>query len=193
MNIGETGEKDKRHRLGKKTQSLESAPLAAAENDSEDYEEVHYEQINEAFNEPMQNFPPNIDTQSKLKIRYRREKEQSKQISDSESDSSSLERRKPGDLFSKVNRKPQTHKRVRKKRIAVPVQPPVISDHMYQKLRNDMNDQDKQLYEEEPSVIPSPSSPMVRISLFFLDTYKNTQQKIFNVVWRDSKIGIKGQ
>lgn len=173
MNIGETGDKEKRHRLGKKTQSLENAPLAAAENDSEDYEEVHYEQINEAFNEPsMHLYPPNIDTQSKLKIRYRREKEQSKQMSDSESDSSSLERRKPGDLFSKVNRKPQTHKRVRKKRIAVPVQPPVISDHMYQKLRNDMNDQDKQLYEEEPSVIASPSSPMVRETLFFCSSFQ---------------------
>lgn len=32
---------------------------------------------------------------------------------------------------------------------------------MYQKLRNDMNEQDKPLYEDEPNVIASPNSPMV--------------------------------
>lgn len=36
-----------------------------------------------------------------------------------------------------------------------------IPDHMYQKLRNDMNEQDKPLYEDEPNVIASPNSPMV--------------------------------
>ena len=44
--------------------------------------------------------------------------------SDSESDSSSLERQRTADGYSKINRKPQTHKRPRKKRGAIPVQPP---------------------------------------------------------------------
>lgn len=141
MNIStDICEKDKRLKFTKKAQSLENAPLAAPENDSEGYEEVHYEQINEGFNEPPRNYQMGLDLQNKLKIRYRREKEQPK-FSDSESDSSSSEQRKPGDIFSKVNRKPQTHKRMRKKRVAIPVQPPMISDHMYQKLRNEMSEQ----------------------------------------------------
>ncbi len=85
-------------------------------------------------------------------------------ISDTESDSSSLERKRNNDGYSKVNRKPpQSHKRMRKKRVAIPVQPPKIpmgaftSDAggmvaqpqqqsgssmaalMYQKLKNEIN------------------------------------------------------
>lgn len=48
------------------------------------------------------------------------------EYSDSESDSSSLERKRSTDGYSKINRKPQTHKRHRKKRTAIPVQPPKI-------------------------------------------------------------------
>lgn len=46
--------------------------------------------------------------------------------SDSESDSSSLERKRSNDGYSKINRKAQPHKRHRKKRTAIPVQPPKI-------------------------------------------------------------------
>lgn len=72
--------------------------------------------------------------------------------SDSESDSSSLERQRTADGYSKINRKPQTHKRPRKKRGAIPVQPPKIpmgafgdaagnsmAALMYQKLKNEIN------------------------------------------------------
>lgn len=46
---------------------------------------------------------------------------------DSESDSSSLERKRSTDGYSKINRKPpQSHKRKLKKRVAIPVQPPKI-------------------------------------------------------------------
>lgn len=155
MNLGgeSSGDRDKKIKFGKKAQSLENAPLAAPENDSEDYEEVHYEQINENYNESMHLFQMASDAQNKTKLRYRREKEQAK-YSESESDSSSLERRKPGDIFSKVNRKPQSHKRMRKKRVAIPVQPPTIPMNsmgeppslMYQKLRNDIVEQGMQVY-----------------------------------------------
>lgn len=83
---------------------------------------------------------------------------------DSESDSSSLERKRTTDGYSKINRKPpQPHKRMRKKRVAIPVQPPKIpmgafsgdptalaqpqqpqggssmAALMYQKLKNEIN------------------------------------------------------
>lgn len=147
MNLGGEAsvDREKKSKFGKKAQSLENAPLAVNENDSEDYEEVHYEQINENFNESLHLFQMAAESQNKTKLRYRREKEQAK-YSESESDSSSPERRKAGDIFSKVNRKPQSHKRMRKKRVAIPVQPPTIPlssmgdgpAMMYQKLRNDI-------------------------------------------------------
>ncbi|EAT39017.1 AAEL009157-PA [Aedes aegypti] len=75
-------------------------------------------------------------TGGKAKLRQRREKEQTgstfptvfniPEYSDSESDSSSLERKRSTDGYSKINRKPQGHKRHRKKRTAIPVQPPKI-------------------------------------------------------------------
>lgn len=179
-----SGDRERKLKFNKKAQSLENAPLAAPENDSEDYEEVHYEQINENYNESLHLFQMASEAQNKTKLRYRREKEQQARYSESESDSSSLERRKPGDIFSKVNRKPQSHKRMRKKRVAIPVQPPTIpmasiSDApqlMYQKLRNDIVEQgkyrfypwgsasknalfsfpDKQLLEDESSMDISP-------------------------------------
>ncbi|CAH0558065.1 unnamed protein product [Brassicogethes aeneus] len=65
----------------------------------------------------------------KNKLRQRREKGQPS-YSDSDSEWSSLERRqRAGEIYSKVrdvNRKGGTHKRQRKKRIAIPVQPPRV-------------------------------------------------------------------
>lgn len=71
--------------------------------------------------------------------------------SDSESDSSSLERkRNAADPYNK-NRKPQTHKKRQKKRVAIPVSTPKIpmgfepnsgmgaAALMYQKLKNEIN------------------------------------------------------
>jgi hypothetical protein len=47
--------------------------------------------------------------------------------SDSDSDWSSLERRqRAADIYSKVNRKPTPHKRIRKKRTAIPVATPRV-------------------------------------------------------------------
>lgn len=50
---------------------------------------------------------------------------------------------------------------------------------MYQKLRNDMNDQDKQLYEDEPSVIASPNSPMVILLQEFILLLKKLIRTLF--------------
>ncbi|XP_031336151.1 rho GTPase-activating protein 190 isoform X8 [Photinus pyralis] len=62
----------------------------------------------------------------KSKLRQRREKGQPS-YSDTDSEWSSLERRqRASEVYSKVNRKPATHKRLRKKRIAIPVQPPRV-------------------------------------------------------------------
>ncbi|XP_058444677.1 rho GTPase-activating protein 190 isoform X1 [Malaya genurostris] len=144
-------EKEKKKAKKLLQQQLENAPLAAPEDDSEDYEdEAGYEQINDAFSDAVNNVASQlfttfsggqrvivgadanqqaIDLAGKNKLRQRREKEQIFNIpeySDSESDSSSLERKRSTDGYSKINRKPQTHKRHRKKRIAIPVQPPKI-------------------------------------------------------------------
>lgn len=74
-------------------------------------------------------------------------------LSNSESDSSSLERNRGNDNYNKSNRKPQTHKRRQKKRVAIPVATPKIpigfestnnggmgaAALMYQKLKNEIN------------------------------------------------------
>ncbi|XP_053695899.1 rho GTPase-activating protein 190 isoform X2 [Sabethes cyaneus] len=146
-------EKEKKKAKKLLQQQLENAPLAAPEDDSEDYEdEAGYEQINDAFSDAVNNVASQLFTTfsggqrvvvsaadaaqreamelaGKNKLRQRREKEQIFNIpeySDSESDSSSLERKRSTDGYSKINRKPQTHKRHRKKRTAIPVQPPKI-------------------------------------------------------------------
>lgn len=144
-------EKEKKKAKKLLQQQLENAPLAAPEDDSEDYEdEAGYEQINDAFSDAVNNVASQLFTTfsggqrvvvadgnqqaidlagGKNKLRQRREKEQIFNIpeySDSESDSSSLERKRSTDGYSKINRKPQAHKRHRKKRIAIPVQPPKI-------------------------------------------------------------------
>ncbi|KAG8244313.1 hypothetical protein J6590_026151 [Homalodisca vitripennis] len=64
----------------------------------------------------------------KHKIRHRREKGR-QMLSDSDSEWSSLERRQKtssSEVFSKVSRKPTTHKRVRKKRTPIPVATPRV-------------------------------------------------------------------
>ncbi|XP_017768448.1 PREDICTED: rho GTPase-activating protein 190 isoform X5 [Nicrophorus vespilloides] len=62
----------------------------------------------------------------KSKLRQRREKGQPS-YSDTDSEWSSLERRqRQSEVYSKVNRKTGTHKRTRKKRTAIPVQPPRV-------------------------------------------------------------------
>jgi glucocorticoid receptor DNA-binding factor 1 len=62
----------------------------------------------------------------KSKLRQRREKGQPS-YSDTDSEWSSLERRqRASEVYSKVNRKSGTHKRQRKKRTAIPVQPPRV-------------------------------------------------------------------
>ncbi|XP_058176550.1 rho GTPase-activating protein 190 [Anopheles ziemanni] len=146
-------EKKKAKKLLQQQQQLEHAPLAAPEDDSEEYEdEAGYEQINDAFSDAVNNVASQLFTTfssgtggsagqggsgpgghemgtNKNKLRQRREKEQIfniQEYSDSESDSSSLERKRSNDGYSKINRKAQPHKRHRKKRTAIPVQPPKI-------------------------------------------------------------------
>ncbi|XP_052865905.1 rho GTPase-activating protein 190 [Anopheles cruzii] len=153
---GTMTEKEKKKKakklLQQQQQQLEHAPLAAPEDDSEEYEdEAGYEQINDAFSDAVNNVASQLFTTfsgggasrasdgtgpgghelttNKNKLRQRREKEQIFNIpeySDSESDSSSLEHKRSTDGYSKINRKAQSHKRHRKKRTAIPVQPPKI-------------------------------------------------------------------
>lgn len=72
------------------------------------------------------------------------------EYSDSDSESSSSERKNARgyDGYYKMNRKAQTHKRMRKKRTAIPVQPPKVPfgtyvsppeiPSIYQKMKNEM-------------------------------------------------------
>lgn len=145
--------------------------------DDQDYEEAEYEQINDGFSEAVNNIASQLftfssqDPSSRNKLRQRREKEQQSEflvvildgfpfmlspfyftgLSDSESDSSSLERKRgTADAYNK-NRKPQTHKKRPKKRVAIPVSTPKIpmgfepnsgmgaAALMYQKLKNEIN------------------------------------------------------
>jgi hypothetical protein len=92
-------------------------------------------------------------------------------LSDSESDSSSLERKRgAADPFNK-NRKPQTHKKRPKKRVAIPVSTPKIpmgfesnsgmgaAALMYQKLKNEINSsmEKGKIMTDDPSL----SSPLI--------------------------------
>lgn len=116
------------------------------------------------------NFPHDTATSKSSKLRHRREKGQSKLIyaikyglsgvtfvsihfyveyseSDSESSSSERKNRAGYDGYYKMNRKAQTHKRTRKKRTPIPVQPPKIPfgtyvsppeiPMLYQKMKTD--------------------------------------------------------
>ncbi|XP_053666685.1 rho GTPase-activating protein 190 [Anopheles marshallii] len=217
-------EKKKAKKLLQQQQAqLEHAPLAAPEDDSEEYEdEAGYEQINDAFSDAVNNVASQLFTTfsggpggnqlgvrgadssggsdmgtHKTKLRQRREKEQIFNIqenSDSESDSSSLERKRSNDGYSKINRKTQPHKRHRKKRTAIPVQPPKIPlgpfgssagdmmgsvgtsggplggmPIMYQKLKNDLGSglekQDKPTQEQDESSVDI-SSPRDNSPIF---------------------------
>lgn len=62
---------------------------------------------------------------NKSKLRHRREKGQPS-YSDSDSEWSSLERQRVADVIAKANKKPTTHKRIRKKRAAIPVATPKV-------------------------------------------------------------------
>ncbi|XP_048511915.1 rho GTPase-activating protein 190 isoform X2 [Athalia rosae] len=62
---------------------------------------------------------------NKSKLRHRREKGQPS-YSESDSDWSSPERQRTIDLLGKVNKKSSTHKRIRKKRTAIPVATPKV-------------------------------------------------------------------
>ncbi|XP_029033952.1 rho GTPase-activating protein 190 isoform X4 [Osmia bicornis bicornis] len=62
---------------------------------------------------------------NKPKLRHRRDKGQPS-YSDSDSEWSSLERQKVADVLGKANKKPPSHKRIRKKRTAIPVAAPKV-------------------------------------------------------------------
>ncbi|XP_059615372.1 rho GTPase-activating protein 190 isoform X4 [Phlebotomus argentipes] len=109
--------------------------IDAPEEDSDDLAEAGYSQVKEVYpvggggsvdDQQMYNYALDT-TPNKSKLRHRREKEQQK-YSDTDSESSSLERKnnRGFDGYYKMNRKAQTHKRVRKKRTAIPVQPPKV-------------------------------------------------------------------
>ncbi|XP_055846391.1 rho GTPase-activating protein 190 isoform X8 [Episyrphus balteatus] len=84
--------------LNNKSSIFDHAPLAAPEDDSDEMAE--YAQIKNVYGD--------------------------EEYSESDSDSSSSEQRKARDGYYKMNRKQQTHKRTRKKRVPIPVQPPKV-------------------------------------------------------------------
>ncbi|XP_055914651.1 rho GTPase-activating protein 190 isoform X15 [Eupeodes corollae] len=84
--------------LNNKSSIFDHAPLAAPEDDSDEMAE--YAQIKNAYGD--------------------------EEYSESDSDSSSSGQRKARDGYYKMNRKQQTHKRTRKKRVPIPVQPPKV-------------------------------------------------------------------
>lgn len=143
MAVSNETQPDKKSKFSKgKASSFENAPLAAPENESE--EEVHYDQIDERFADDAHLFRLGSEQgQSKTKLRFRRGTKEHQKFSESESDSSSSERQKTSDIFLKLGRKQQLHKRPKKKRgMGIPVQPPAIPQesldcHLaYQKLRH---------------------------------------------------------
>ncbi|XP_012277348.1 rho GTPase-activating protein 190 isoform X12 [Orussus abietinus] len=70
---------------------------------------------------------PELDSigNNKSKLRHRREKGQPS-YSDSDSEWSSLERQRVADVIGKGTKKPSSHKRIRKKRTAIPVATPKV-------------------------------------------------------------------
>lgn len=110
-----------------------------------------------------------------------------------------MERKRSTEGYSKINRKPQTHKRLRKKRVPIPVQPPKIPlgpfpepsgmQLLYQKFKNDKN-VDKNIHEEESSIdVSSPrdtNSPIVSIKKTLLGISRIiliSNINIFITVW----------
>ncbi|XP_055914648.1 rho GTPase-activating protein 190 isoform X12 [Eupeodes corollae] len=113
--------------LNNKSSIFDHAPLAAPEDDSDEMAE--YAQIKNAYgdegnNDQIYNLPYDLTPSKSSKSRHRRDKEQ--KYSESDSDSSSSGQRKARDGYYKMNRKQQTHKRTRKKRVPIPVQPPKV-------------------------------------------------------------------
>uniref|UniRef100_A0A7G3AVT8 Putative rho gtpase-activating protein 5 n=1 Tax=Lutzomyia longipalpis TaxID=7200 RepID=A0A7G3AVT8_LUTLO len=140
MNVNSDGGIDGRicnstHAKNPKGSIFDHAPLAAPEDDSDNLAEAGYSQVKEVYQggdtgsiDDQQMFNYTLDsTPNKSKLRHRREKEHQK-YSDTDSESSSLERKnnRGFDGYYKMNRKGQTHKRIRKKRTAIPVQPPKV-------------------------------------------------------------------
>lgn len=87
MNIGEQSQSEKPKKFaGTKSKSmLEHVPLAAPEDDSEDFEEAEYEQINDNFSDAVNNiasqlftYPSQDPNGQRSKVRQRRGKETSK-------------------------------------------------------------------------------------------------------------------
>ncbi|XP_055713098.1 rho GTPase-activating protein 190 isoform X4 [Phlebotomus papatasi] len=130
---GNDGRKVGREREKKPKGSIfDHAPLAAPEDDSDELAEAGYSQVKEVYpgggsgsvdDQQLYNYALDT-TPNKSKLRHRREKEQQ----NTDSESSSLERKnnRGFDGYYKMNRKAQTHKRIRKKRTAIPVQPPKV-------------------------------------------------------------------
>ncbi|XP_055303708.1 rho GTPase-activating protein 190 isoform X10 [Sitodiplosis mosellana] len=118
--------------------SKTSAPLAAPEDDSDDLAE--YAQVKDVYgldgvvgstgpDPTIFNFThdgTSSTSKSNSKTRHRRDKGPKYSESDSESSSSEQKNRGGLDGYYKMNRKAQTHKRMRKKRTAIPVQPPKV-------------------------------------------------------------------
>lgn len=144
---------EKKFGVSNKASIFDHAPLAAPEDDSDDVEyaqvkDVYGHEFGGAGGDQMYTFPHD-STPNKTKPRHRRDnKGQSNffdtslkmsclasneynsvtEYSDSDSESSSSERKSSRgyDGYYKMNRKAQTHKRMRKKRSAIPVQPPKV-------------------------------------------------------------------
>ncbi|XP_049781040.1 rho GTPase-activating protein 190 isoform X2 [Schistocerca cancellata] len=90
-----------------------------------------------------------VGTNNKSKLRQRREKGQPS-YSDSDSDWSSLERRqRAADAYCKVNRKPTPHKRMRKKRTAIPVPTPRVPSSQPSVTAENLNIANYQLKDEQ--------------------------------------------
>ncbi|GLH15540.1 Rho GTPase-activating protein 190 [Gryllus bimaculatus] len=127
MNVG--GRENSKAKLSKP--SFGHAPLATPENVDLGSE---YAQVKDAVpglytsydGEYTYTLVQDAVGSNKLKLRQRREKGQPS-YSDSDSEWSSLERRqRAADIYCKVNRKPTPHKRIRKKRTAIPVPTPRV-------------------------------------------------------------------
>ncbi|KAI5726554.1 hypothetical protein M8J76_004669 [Diaphorina citri] len=121
-----------------------NAPLATPENVKDALTDMYYE--GDYMYTPVQD---SLASNTKSKIRQRREKGRPTTFSDSDSEYSSLDRERHRSYDSK-SRKSATHKRMRKKRSAIPVPtprvptfsvPPVSGD--YTSVTNEINDRIK--------------------------------------------------
>ncbi|XP_044740901.1 rho GTPase-activating protein 190 isoform X2 [Chrysoperla carnea] len=109
--------------------SFGHAPLATPENVDLEYSQVK-DRMYHMDSEYMYTLVHD-SISGKSKFRQRREKDRTSNVvagySDTDSEWSSLERRqRAADIYSKVSRKSTTYKRARKKKTAIPVQPPRV-------------------------------------------------------------------